>query len=214
MRKAKEWIDLSQPLDERTLAYPGDPQLTITAVGGYARDGYLLSQITSGMHLGTHIDFPSHFLPGGKTCMDYPPYRFIGMGAKVTVTPRLGVIATSDIADGCRQTSGPSILVLETGHGRLWNDERYYSECPVFEDDLGAFLQQAGITLFFTDLPTVRYRDGERSAMHRELLGQDILIGENLRIPSDLGREFEFIALPLPLNDIEASIVRAVAKNI
>lgn len=48
-------------------SYPGDPLPRVTALktirGG---DGYHLSRISVGSHIGTHIDAPMHFVEGGR----------------------------------------------------------------------------------------------------------------------------------------------------
>ena len=215
MLNSRKWLDLSHPLSEDIKVYPGDPPFRSEHVASYSNEGYLLKQLSSGMHSGTHIDFPAHFLEGGKTCADYSVERFIGRAVLIDADISNGIISTkSFIRDYQALAFKVEIVILACGHSHLWGSVDYFVEYPKFENDFGSSLRKTNIGLLFTDLPTVVYRDGDFSAMHKELLGHDILIGENLKIPATMGRTLEFSALPLPLKDFEASLVRAIAKNV
>ncbi|NLZ61857.1 MAG: cyclase family protein [Acholeplasmataceae bacterium] len=215
MRLENGWLDLSRLLRNDSKPFPGDPSLEINKIADFDSEGYLLTKIATGMHLGTHIDFPAHFLNGGKSAADYPVNRFIGIASRIDIAPVRGVIGTETIIDALdKLTERAEIVVLCTGHGQSWGDESYYSAYPYFEVGISEQLANRKVGLLFTDLPTVAYENDDDGRLHRDLLGKDILIGENLSIPKALGRRFYFCALPLPIFGIEASIVRAIAKNI
>ena len=209
------WLDLSHPLSEGISAYPGDPDYVLQKMTSYHQEGYLVTKVSLGMHLGTHIDFPAHFFEGGKTASDYPLSRFIGKACRIECVPNKIVLETKSISEAYAQFAfKPKIIVLDTHYSKKWGNERYYLDYPRFETDFARFLIEQKIELLFTDLPSVVYVDDHKGDLHRELLSEDILIGENLKIPPELGRFFWFCALPLAFAGVEASIVRAVAKNI
>ena len=215
MQTNSQWLDLSHPISQNTKPFPGDPVLETSVVTSFEGSRYQLKAIRTGMHLGTHIDFPAHYLQGGKTAEAYPVSRFMGIAARIDVIPVNKVISTKAISEAYRVLGeAPRIIILNTGHGKLWGDESYYSDHPCFEADFAAFLMKTDVEIFFTDLPTVAYCTDADGELHRDLLSRDILIGENLFIPAELGLWFQFVALPLPLTAFEASIVRAAAKNI
>jgi arylformamidase len=54
--------DVTVPISEELIVYPGDPQVRIerSSVIGQEDAKYNLSTITLGSHTGTHIDSPFH----------------------------------------------------------------------------------------------------------------------------------------------------------
>ena len=62
-----EVIDISREIKKGMEIYPGDPKLKIEAVKDFDKDGLRLSKIEMGLHSGTHIDAPSHYLKDGKS---------------------------------------------------------------------------------------------------------------------------------------------------
>jgi arylformamidase len=60
-------IDITRAISDRMAVYPGDPKVRITSVKSLKTDGYRLSEISMGLHTGTHIDAPAHFLEKGET---------------------------------------------------------------------------------------------------------------------------------------------------
>ena len=61
-----EIIDISVPISDGMLHYPGDPGVRPSACGGStpARTPNL-SKLDFGLHSGTHVDAPLHFLDDG-----------------------------------------------------------------------------------------------------------------------------------------------------
>ncbi|MDY6966868.1 MAG: cyclase family protein [Halobacteriota archaeon] len=59
-----EIIDVSIPISDLMIIYKGDPGVKIEQVKSIPSEGVALSKITMGLHSGTHIDSPSHFLEG------------------------------------------------------------------------------------------------------------------------------------------------------
>lgn len=58
----KHFIDISMPIHERMVVYPGDPSPTfITA----RENGITCSTVHLSLHTGTHIDAPLHVFPQG-----------------------------------------------------------------------------------------------------------------------------------------------------
>ena len=53
-------IDLTHPIDSTTAVYPGDPPLVLVQNRWLARDHYNAYTVSSGMHVGTHVDLPLH----------------------------------------------------------------------------------------------------------------------------------------------------------
>ena len=65
------YYDLTAPITSNTVVYPGDPRFSIDDVASLAEGArFQLCHMHLGNHTGTHIDFPAHVIPGGKTSSD------------------------------------------------------------------------------------------------------------------------------------------------
>lgn len=73
-------IDLTHEFDDSMPVYPGDTVSQISYCSDIASAGCYVSQVTTGMHTGTHIDGPLHVIEGGISLSEMPLERFIGRG--------------------------------------------------------------------------------------------------------------------------------------
>src|SRR3990167_10101680 len=89
--KFNEIIDISIPLTEKTIVYPGNPKIEIEEVKSEASKS-IISKITSGSHNGTHIDAPRHAIEGGKSITDLPLDVFMGPCRVVDCTADTGAV--------------------------------------------------------------------------------------------------------------------------
>ena len=76
-------VDLSYPITNKMLTYPGDPDVTIIQEKEIHTDRSLLHSFTLGTHTGTHLDVPAHIIPDGKKLGEFPLNRFTGTVLKV-----------------------------------------------------------------------------------------------------------------------------------
>ncbi|MDV3103419.1 cyclase family protein [Thermococcus waiotapuensis] len=184
-------VDLSLPLGEDTLVYPGDPEIRVRPWAFIDRDGYYMNSLKMGEHSGTHVDAPAHFIPGGKTVDELPLEKFIGNGLVIDVRNGEGPVKLDEIPD-----SGyyDRIVLFLTGGREL-------------SPEVALFLAAEGVKAVGTDAMSI----GNES-VHTILLSGEIPIFENLtNLEEVLGTEFVFIALPLKIEGGSGSPVRAVA---
>ena len=60
------YFDVSVPIREGMIVFPGDPVVSLTKVADLiAGDPCTVTSAVLGLHTGTHIDAPAHFLAGG-----------------------------------------------------------------------------------------------------------------------------------------------------
>lgn len=209
--KSKDWISLSLVLDEKTLAFPGDKGLKLTWDKTLDRDGYNLSNVSLGMHLGTHIDYKKHVLKVDKD-EEFMPY--IGDANVIFLQVKNGVIKTDDVRLAYQYIEKKApVLIIHTGHGTKINTEDYF-DYPKFDKDIIGFLKNNHIQILGTDMPSYEYKDGDMLQMHKDLLGQDIYLIENLVNLDKLSSIVDLIVLPLPIKGLEASLLNVMAKKI
>src|SRR5947208_1647102 len=74
-----EIIDVSVPVRPGMITYPGDPEVRLERVSSIA-DGDVvnLSRLDFGVHSGTHVDAPLHFVDGGRSVESLPLDVLVG----------------------------------------------------------------------------------------------------------------------------------------
>lgn len=211
MKKA-EWIDLTHKISDQTLVYPGDPFVKITPLSKET-DDFCIQELKTAMHVGTHMDSPKHF-QSGQSIDELDFTKLMGKASVIHLEAKDGVIYSKDIEDSYKSRKHQySILLLDTLHSSLFNQKEYYSEVPCFEPSLIDFLLANRIHLLGLDLPTIKYLKEDFTAAHRDLLGNNIIIVEGLNNLSLLSENVDYIGLPLNIEGMDGSLIRAVAKN-
>lgn len=193
------FVDLTHPFTAAMPTFPGDPSPELIQNATLEKDGSIGFELKTGLHIGTHIDAPLHFIPGGKRVADFPPEKFIGRGIAVGInSPDLESIRTGDI------------VLIHTGWSQKFGQADYYQNFPVISEDFAQKLVAAKIKMVGFDSSSPDYPP---YSVHKILLSQDILILENLTNLEALlpYPQFEIFALPLRL-EAEASPVRVIAR--
>ena len=95
-------------------------------------------------HSGTHIDFPYHFNPEGKTINDYPAeyWQFdhvetIDLSGKVDDSQIIGPDFFSGLGNLATE-----LLLIKTGYGIYRSTDRYTLTAPGLSADLARFLRK------------------------------------------------------------------------
>lgn len=201
-------FDLSHTFTNDMPVYPGDPVPSLEASALIETDGYTEYQFCGGMHVGTHMDAPLHMIAGGQRMCEVPVSKFVGRGRLIDARgrPSIGL----DLLDGVSLNAG-DIVVVMTGWYRLFRTPPYYDDYPEVEPDFATHLTEVGVAVLALDTPSP---DRAPFAIHKILLGNGVLIVENVTDVEDLiGLEdFEVIALPAKL-DCEAAPARVIART-
>src|SRR5919204_6355099 len=74
-----EIFDVSVPLREGMVTYPGDPEVHLARAASIAGgDVVNLTRIDFGLHSGTHVDAPVHFIEGAAGVDSVPLDALVG----------------------------------------------------------------------------------------------------------------------------------------
>lgn len=194
--------------------FPGDPEPCILPVD--VGSPWRVTQLHIGTHVGTHIDAASHFIPHGRTISDYPPERFLLPGIVVPITGRNDdePLGPDVFADHLAALPAGGALLLHLGWDRYWKTERYLRH-PYLTRETAQFLVERGVSIVGLDALNVDSTVQETDHAHAVLLGNDVLIVENLTRLHQLlpGVVYQFSFLPLALSGLDGSPIRAIAWN-
>lgn len=216
------WADLTQPFhaDVPTRSLPAAEFRTLRDV---REDGTNVQWYGAPTHVGTHVDAPRHFVPGGATIDDLPLDRFAGEAVVLDVArDEPERIPTGDVAAAATDAGGlgePDVVLLRTGWGGRYGDPDY-GRYPWFAAGVGEWLVERGAKLVGVDTPSpdrpraMRPDDWDAYPLHRALLGAGVLIAEHLDL-SELaaGERVEAFGFPLRFRDGDGAPCRFVARR-
>lgn len=185
-------IDLTHTFTKGMPVYPGDAQSSLRESSSIERDGYTDHILTTGMHVGTHIDAPAHMIADGAMISDISPERFSGRGVLVDTR---GAKAIEQLNNATIAES--AIVLFYTGWGEKFRSSEYFTDFPVMTEAYAEELVKRKVKLVGMDTPSP---DRTPFAVHKILLGAGVLIIENLtNLEQLIGKRFFVQAFPLKL---------------
>ena len=208
-----EIIDISVPLVAGMPVWPGDSDVRLVPVRRMAAgDKNNLSRLDCGVHTGTHVDAPWHFLDDGSTVEQLPLDVMMGE-AFVAYLAEVDVITAETLAR-LMLPEGTMRLLLRTRNSELWETgvTEFRKDFVALTSDAAQWLVDAGIRLIGVDYLSVhRYGDGPLT--HQILLRAGIVIVEGLNMSGVAAGKYELICLPLCLDGAEGAPARAVLRR-
>ncbi|MDP4552598.1 cyclase family protein [Alkalihalobacillus macyae] len=212
----KQIIDLSIPINNETPAYPGDPKPNIHPAAEIDKDGYQVTQLNIGSHTGTHVDAPFHFQKEGERIDQSTLTKFMAPGLVIDVTGKAPAeqITMDDVAEQIESVVPGTIVLFHTGWAKHIGTETYF-EHPYLSVDIINSLLDKGVTTFFIDALNVDPPDGSAFPVHEAITLVNGIIGENFCNFDQI--DFAnplIIALPLKLEGLDGSPVRAIAVEV
>ena len=211
----KQIIDLTFPVRDDMMVYPGLARPVFQWMGRDFSEGYNSSKFTMEIHTGTHIDAPLHFIPKGNTIDELSLDHFCGQAqlCRLAEEPTGQEISLDTLIKQCPSIKKRQVLVLDTGVYRYFGQSSFFKRYPVLTNEAAQWLIDKGIITLATDAPSVDPVGTSMAPIHHIILGAGIPIVENLANLNLLSPniEFLFIALPLKLYRREGSPCRAVA---
>jgi kynurenine formamidase len=182
-----------------------------------------ISEIALPVHCGTHVDAPSHFLPGGPDIDEIPLATVIGQAviADIACEP-LQEITASDIERAGVHPSPGGMVLIRTGWGALFSVEarsRYFDDHPFFAADVADWLIERSVSVFGVDVaspdvPALARQPGFTFPIHTMLLPRGILIIENLNLEPlaklEVGGSINVFAAPLAIRGSDGAPARVV----
>ena len=200
------YIDLTHTITNNMPSHPLDITVQLKSTATYQEHGVANESLYGGVHMGTHIDAPGHFIDNGKKITEFPLTTFIGEA--ICIDAHNQKIITPSLLEHI-QLKKDVIVILYTGWDTCFYESNYFDEHPVISKECAQYLIDAGVKMVGVDFPSV---DTAPYAIHTLLLSNDILIIENLTNLSLLANKtFNLIALPLKI-DTNGAPTRVIAE--
>ena len=208
------YLDISVPTSPRTTVFPGDPSPQFLWPGWTHEKGNPANVgfYHGGLHHGTHVDAPWHFIRGAKRLHEVPLDRWVGpcWVADLTGEPECVTAAALDTARIPAQTRR---LLLKTRNGltdywhQPWNPKFIYIHRSAAEWCVARGIWTVGLDYLTIDPPTE-----PTFPAHMELLGHEVVIIENLCLREVAAGPCELIAAPIHLHGVDGGWCRALLR--
>jgi arylformamidase len=183
--------------------------------------GDIQSEVFFWSHVGTHAEAARHFYAGGKDTSDFPLDHFIGPAIRVDLRRKQTnePITVDDFKTAAARAGGiqeGDRVFMWQGRDVLYRTRHSHDRPYVSEDAAEWLIHDRKIKALGTDSSGFEVR-GERAAafpLHTLFFraGAEVPMIECLcNLDAIPGDRFFFIGMPLPVKDLDACPIRAVA---
>ncbi len=208
------WYDISVPLKQDMVYNPMDPvppriyRMFDPALGAPVT----MSKIEIISHTGTHVDSPTHFIPGGSTISDMPLDATIGPARVIEIKDPEKIKAEELERHNIRK--GERILCKTRNSPRAYEGPGWMEDF-VYLDPAGAeYLAKKEIVLFGLDVLSLGdiKKEEDLRKTHITLLGAGVYVLESCALGHVPPGEYELLCLPLLMLGGDAGPARAILR--
>jgi arylformamidase len=205
--------DVSVGISPQMPVWPGDPAVQLERVESIASgDNANVSRLTCGVHTGTHVDAPLHFIDGAAP-IESLSLKLLTGRAYVVNLPSARVID-----EGTLEAAGlpprTRRVLFRTRNSELWANEKAFQTSFVAVDASGArWLVKKGVQLIGVDYLSVAPY-GQSKETHRILLEAGVVVIEGLDLSRVTQGRYSLYCLPLKLMGSDGSPARVILVGV
>lgn len=201
--------DITQTIKPGMLSWPGDKKVSFKKV---QFDGVAsLTRLDISAHSGTHVDAPSHILPGGPGVDRINMDQLMGI-ARVCRYNGTKHIGRNELMQ--MPLEGVSRLLLHTGNSDYINDANFKKEYISLTEEGASYLVETGVRFVALDYLSVDVFDTTYYPVHRVLLEAGAVIVEGVNLNGVPDGDYEVICLPLNLENTDGAPARIVLRTL
>jgi arylformamidase len=200
-------FDITPEISERLAVFPGDVSFRRRISMDFKTGEHLLlSSVETSLHIGAHADSSSHYHKDGKGVEARPLQHYFGKAQVIHIEKKMGArISVADLKG--KKILAPRVLFFTDSFPdpKHWN-----SDFMALSPELIEHLAADGVVLVGIDTPSVDPESSKALESHQALYRTKISVLEGLvlsKVPEGL---YSLVALPLPMQDADASPVRAL----
>jgi arylformamidase len=208
-----EWIDVSVTVSNGMPHWPDNPPIVMRRAMDIGRgDDCNLSRLAMGVHSGTHIDAPVHFVPGAPGVDEMPLTAMMGPARVIEIThPR--EITVDELRPHALQP-GERVLFKTSNSPRVWQSDKFVEDFVYISEQAAAHLAEVGVRTVGVDYLSVGGYHADGAKVHQILLTAGIWIIEGLDLTAVRAGPYEMICLPVKLHDSDGAPARAILRPV
>lgn len=201
-------IDISMKISGGMITYEGDPKVKIEEMKNISEDGVVVSRICMGLHSGTHVDAPAHYLKIGESIDNINLDSLIGRAKVCDLTHVSDFIKDYDL-EKCNVKKG-EILLLKTRNSELLKRKEFSTDFVYLNEDAADYLLAQEIKAVGVDYLSVEKFNSEYNYVHKKFLSNKIPIIEGLDLGNVEPGIYKLFCLPLKIMGGEAAPSRCI----
>jgi arylformamidase len=208
---ADEWIDVSVPLHLGMVHWPDNPPVSIERMLDINRgDVCNVSKMSLGVHTGTHMDAPIHFLRDGIGIDQMPLTAAMGQARVIEIGDLVSIKPEELVGHAIRR--GERILFKTRNSPGCWQTDDFVEDFVYIAHEAAQYLATIGVQTVGVDYLSVGGSHVDGPETHRALLEAGIWIIEGLNLSQVQPGIYELICLPLRIVGGDGAPSRALLR--
>lgn len=191
-----KYFDITIPVSNDVPIYEGDPKARVESFMRLA-DGAAanVSQLCCGVHTGTHVDAPNHFIEGTRRVEDLEFDKLVGPCRVVEIDHKIDGIALEHL----RGIAGAERVLFKTRNSEFWNEPEkgFRTDFTYITPEAAKVLAISGVKLVGIDYLSVEQFGSKDFATHIALLEKEVVILEGVDLRNVPPGDYDLICLPL-----------------
>jgi arylformamidase len=190
------FFDVTVPISEATPIYKGDPGVEVRSFKAIAAGSSAnVSEVAFGVHTGTHVDAPNHFIEGARRVHELDPAKLVGPCRVVAVPDDVVAIEPRHVGD----ITGVERVLFKTRNSQFWStpEDGFRSDFTYLIPDTAKLLVENGIVLVGIDYLSIEKSGSPGHPVHVTLLEKEVVILEGVDLRAVEPGDYELICMPL-----------------
>lgn len=207
----REIFDVTLTVSPDLPTWPGDPKIVLERFSKIEEGADAnISRMDFGVHTGTHVDAPYHFVHGETTVENLDLDLLTGNAQVVLVEVKGENIEVSDLQQA-EIPGGTVRLLLKTRNSGYWDriEDGFQRDFVALSPEAAQYLVDLGVKLVGIDyLSIAPFKDGKLT--HQILLKAGMVVIEGLDLRSIQQGRYELFCLPLKLANTDGAPARVI----
>jgi arylformamidase len=191
-----KFFDITIPISNDVPIYEGDPKAEVRSFMRLA-DGAVanVTQLCCGVHTGTHVDAPNHFIEGARRVDDLDLDKLVGLCHVIEIDHTVDGIALEHL----RGIAGAERVLFKTRNSEFWNypEKGFRTDFTYLTPEAARVLAISGVKLVGIDYLSIEEFGSKNFATHKALLQKEVIILEGVDLRQVPPGDYEIICLPL-----------------
>ncbi len=188
--------DITVPISDTVPIYAGDPTVSFSTAASISNgDAANVSQISFGVHTGTHVDAPNHFIDGAKRVHEIDPEKLVGPCRVIQLPETVVAIEPEHVGD----ISGVCRVLFKTQNSAFWAEpERgFRTDYTYLTPETARLLVDNGVVLVGIDYLSIEKSGSPGHPVHITLLEKEVVILEGVDLREVPAGDYGMICMPL-----------------
>ncbi|GAL86870.1 cyclase [Sporocytophaga myxococcoides] len=208
----KSWTDLSAPLTNKMVHWPGEPEVSICKLFDMNKGGPAnVTTLSMSAHTGTHIDAPLHYIKNGKDISSFPLDLMTG-SARIIEIKHDRFIPIEEVK---QHDINPDERVLFKTKNSCsdWAKQEFKRDYIYLSSEAANYLKEKKVSVVGVDYISIGGKDNGK-IVHEILLGNEIWVIEGLYLNGIKPGLYEMICMPLKIKDSDGAPARVIVRKI